>query len=181
MDDNLLTEKLKQKDTAALEEIIDKYTKLVSAVIFNVACGSLTKQDVEEAIQDTFISLWNHADVIENDKLKAYLCQIAKNKSRDKLRQLNRNKAISIEDMATDDGIYVSDDIEQKTLSMVIDEILSEIGEPDREIVIRRYYYYQSSSAIGDKLGLNSQTVRTKLARVKTKLQKLLTERGITI
>ncbi len=172
---------LKKQDISAIEEVIDKYTRLVSAVICNVACGNLTGQDVEEAVQDTFLSLWEHSDAVEEDKLKAYLCQIAKNKARDALRKLSRNKTVSIEDMVTDEGIYVSDDIEQKTLSLAIDEALNEIGDPDREIVIRRYYYYQTSSVIGNILGLNSQTVRTKLARAKAKLQKLLTERGITL
>ena len=102
-------------------------------------------------------------------------------RKRDALRKLGRNKTVSIEDMVTDDGIYVSDDIGQKTLSMAIDEALAEIGEPDKEILIRRYYYYQSSTVIGKILGLNSQTVRTKLARAKEKLRKILIERGITL
>lgn len=181
MDEKILTERLKKKDIKALEEVIDSYTKLVSAVICNIACGNLSREDVEEAVQDSFLALWEHADSVEEGKLKAYLCQIAKNKARDALRKLGKGQVVSIEEMVTDDGLYVSDDIEQKTLSMAIDEVLDEIGEPDREIIIRRYYYYQSSSVIGNILGLNSQTVRTKLARAKAKLQKLLTERGITI
>lgn len=81
-----------------------------------------------------------------------------------------------------DETVYMfPDDIEKKTLSMAIDEVLSEIGEPDKEIVLRRYYYYQSSSEIGSMLGLNAQTVRTKLSRAKAKLQKLLSERGISL
>ncbi len=181
MDDRSLVQGLKKQDITAIENTIDKYTRLVSAVICNVACGNLTQQDVEEAVQDTFLSLWEHADSVEEDKLKAYLCQIAKNKARDALRRLNRNRTVSIEEMVTDDGIYVTDDIEKKTLSMAIDEVLSEIGEPDKEIVLRRYYYYQSSSEIGSMLGLNAQTVRTKLSRAKAKLQKLLSERGISL
>lgn len=181
MDDRSLVQGLKKQDITAIENTIDKYTRLVSAVICNAACGNLTQQDVEEAVQDTFLSLWEHAQSVEDDKLKAYLCQIAKNKARDALRRLNRNRTVSIEEMVTDDGIYVADDIEKKTLSIAIDEALSEIGEPDKEIVIRRYYYYQSSSEIGNILGLNAQTVRTKLSRAKAKLQKLLSERGISI
>lgn len=181
MDDRSIVQGLKKQEISAIEETIDKYTRLVSAVICNIACGNLTQQDVEEAVQDTFLSLWEHAESVEEDKLKAYLCQIAKNKARDALRKLGRNKTVSIEDMVTDDGIYVSDDIGQKTLSMAIDEALAEIGEPDKEILIRRYYYYQSSTVIGKILGLNSQTVRTKLARAKKKLRKILIERGITL
>lgn len=181
MDDRSLVQGLKKQEISAIEETIDKYTRLVCAVICNVTCGNLTKQDVEEAVQDTFFSLWEHAGSVEEDKLKAYLCQIAKNKARDALRKSGRNKTVSIEDMVTDDGIYVSDDIGQKTLSMAIDEALSEIGEPDKEIIIRKYYYYQSSTTIGNLLGLNAQTVRTKLARAKAKLQKILTERGISL
>ncbi len=180
MDDLILTERLRNKDIAALEEIIDQYTKLLTAVICNIACGNLTKQDVEEAVQDTFLSLWYNADKVENGKMKAYLCQIAKNKARDKLRTLSRNKTICIDDMVSD-GVYVSDDIEEKTLSMAIDEALSDLGEPDREIIIRRYYYYQSSNQISEIMGINSQTIRTKLARAKNKLKKILTERGIKV
>ena len=98
MDDRSLVQGLKKQEISAIEETIDKYTRLVSAVICNIACGNLTQQDVEEAVQDTFLSLWEHAESVEEDKLKAYLCQIAKNKARDALRKLGRNKTVSIED-----------------------------------------------------------------------------------
>ena len=62
MDDRSLVQGLKKQEISAIEETIDKYTRLVSAVICNIACGNLTQQDVEEAVQDTFLSLWEHAE-----------------------------------------------------------------------------------------------------------------------
>ncbi len=181
MDDSMLIKRLKAKETSALEDIIDKYTRLVSAVIGNVACGYLTAEDIEEATEDTFIALWYNAEKIEEHKLKAYLCQIAKNKARDKLRRLDKNNVVSLDSVDADGGFLISDDIEEKTASISLLEAIDEIGEPDREIIIRRYYYYQTSAAIGKIMNMNPQTVRTKISRAKEKLRKLLTERGFTL
>ena len=54
------------------------------------------------------------------------------------------------------------------------------MGEPDSEIVLRHYYYYQSSSKISDIMGINVETVKTKIRRAKVKLKKLLEERGVS-
>ncbi len=91
------------------------------------------------------------------------------------------SKVVSIESVTTEDDFVLTDDIEEKQASMMLYEAIDEIGEPDREILLRRYYYYQNSKQIGEIMKLNAQTVRTKLSRAKDKLKKLLTERGITI
>ena len=40
MDDRSLVQGLKKQEISAIEETIDKYTRLVSTVICNIACGS---------------------------------------------------------------------------------------------------------------------------------------------
>lgn len=181
MDESILIKKLKEQDPSALEEIIRKYTRLISSIIGNMACGNLTDQDVEELTEDTFIALWYNAEKAEENKLKAYICQIAKNKTKNKLRDLGRHKVVSIESVTAEDDFAVSDETEAKNASLCLQEAINEIGDPDREIILRRYYYYQSSSAIGKIMGINPHTVRTKIARAKDKLRKILIERGFTL
>ena len=99
MDSEKLSRKLKENDESALEEIIDRFTPLVSTIIYNLSNGNLSTSDIEEVTADTFISLWYNREKIQPDKLKGYICCIAKNKAKDKLKSLNRHKTVNIEEM----------------------------------------------------------------------------------
>ncbi|MBQ8134406.1 MAG: sigma-70 family RNA polymerase sigma factor [Clostridia bacterium] len=180
MENEKLAERLRNNDETALEEIIDRFTPLVSTIIYNLANGSMSQPDIEEITSDTFFSLWCNRDKVEKDKLKGYLCCIAKNKAKDKLKINGRHKTVDIEEMDFEDGLVVSEEIENKIITEALREALDEIGDPDKEIIIRHYYYYQSSSEIAEKTGMNSQTVKSKIRRTREKLKKLLTARGFT-
>ena len=148
-----LAEKLKKGDENAFEAIVDRFTPLVSTIIFNLANGSLNTTDIEELTSDTFVTLWYNRDKIQPDKLKGYICCIAKNKTKNKLKAAFRHQIINIDEMDYEDGLVVSDEIENKIIAEVIREALDIIGEPDKEIIIRHYYYYQSSTEISEKMG----------------------------
>ena len=180
MENEKLAERLRNNDETALEEIIDRFTPLVSTIIYNLANGSMSQPDIEEITSDTFFSLWCNRDKVVKDKLKGYLCCIAKNKAKDKLKINGRHKTGDIEEMDFEDGLVVSEEIENKIITEALREALDEIGDPDKEIIIRHYYYYQSSSEIAEKTGMNSQTVKSKIRRTREKLKKLLTARGFT-
>lgn len=182
MNEEIMIRKLKEQDSEALDEAIRQYTRLVSSIICNLAGTQLSKEDVEELTEDTFIAMWYNADKLEPGKLKAYICQIAKNKTKNRLRDMNKHsKVVSIENMTLEDDFLLTDDIEEKHASMSLLEAIDEIGEPDREIILRRYYYYHNSKQIGQVMNMNDATVRTKLARAKDKLKKILKERGFTL
>ena len=83
MDFEKLTERLQNNDENALEEIIEKFTPLVSTIIYNLSGGILSTSDMEEVTSDTFITLWYNREKIQADKLKGYLCCIAKNKAKE--------------------------------------------------------------------------------------------------
>ena len=70
MNEDKLTERLHKKDEKALEEIILRFTPLVSTIIYNVSKGSMAKEDIEEITSDVFITLWNHAKDVRPGKLK---------------------------------------------------------------------------------------------------------------
>ena len=80
--------------------------------------------------------------------------------------------------MDFEDGLVVSDEIENKVITEVLKEALDIIGEPDKEILIRHYYYYQSSTEISERMGMKSETVKSRIKRARGKLKAILTERG---
>lgn len=175
-----LAKKIIKGDEAALEAIIERFTPLVSTIVYNLANGSLTTTDIEEVTSDTFISLWYNREKIQPDKLKGYICCIAKNNAKNKLKATFRHQIINIDEMDFEDGLIVSDEIENKVITEVIREALEVIGEPDKEIIIRHYYYYQSSTEISEKMGMKSETVKSRIKRAREKLRTILTERGYT-
>ena len=120
MNEEIMITKLKEQDGDALDEAIRQYTRLVSAIICNIAGSQLTAEDVEELTEDTFIAMWYNADKLEAGKLKAYICQIAKNKTKNRLRDLSKHsKVVSIESMTMEDDFVLTDDIEEKQASMM--------------------------------------------------------------
>ena len=173
-----LAKRIIEGDESAFEAIVDRYMPLVSTIIFNLANGSLSKADIEELTSDTFVSLWYNREKIQPDKIKGYICCIAKNKAKNKLKSVSRHQIIDIDEIDHEDGLVVSEEIENKIITEVLREALDIIGEPDKEIIIRHYYYYQSSTEISERMGMKSETVKSRIKRARGKLKAILTERG---
>ena len=179
MDDKKLALKLKKYDEKALEAIMDKYTPLVSTIIYNISSGMLCTADIEETVADVFITLWKNADKVDCDKLKGYICCIAKSKAKNKIRDLSKAETVDISDVIIIDDFRLDKHIESKDTSKLLIEAVNNLGEPDNEIVLRHYYYYQSSTQIAESMGLNNNTVKSRLRRAKEKLKELLLKRGV--
>ncbi len=178
METEQLAKRLKDDDETALEEVIDRFTPLVSTIIDNIAGQSLQTGDLEEVTSDTFITLWYNRSKIQPDKLKGFICCIAKNKAKDKLRTTARHRTVDIEEADFEDKFVVSEAIEAKIITEALRQALEQLGEPDREIILRHYYYYQSSSEISAVTGMKQETVKSRIKRAREKLKKHLSERG---
>ncbi len=181
MNESKLVERLRRHDEAALSDVIQTYTRLVSGVVYNLSGSRLSISDIEEITADTFAALWFNAEKVQEGCLKGYLLCIAKNKARDRLRKIKIDEDNDIENLDIISEMTVEGEIEEQMLSDALKDALDEIGEPDREIMIRHYYFCQSSTRIAEALEMKPKTVKTKILRAKDKLRKILTERGFTL
>lgn len=181
MDENKrLALRLKKHDERALDHIMLKYTPLVSSVIHNISDGNLSKEDIEEATADTFVSLWKNADSFDPDKLTGYLCAIAKSKALDCLKK-RRITLVDIDDIDIEDDHSIDEREESKELIRELKKAVDKLGEPEREILIRYYFYYQKIEDISAYMKINPATVKVKLHRTRKKLKAILTERGFSL
>lgn len=181
MNDSKLAVRLKNKDQKAFEQVIEKYTPLVSTVIYSVSRGSLSKEDIEETVTDVFVTLWKNADHIIDDKLKGYICRIAKTRALNKISSVSAHQLLNIDDYDPEDDFSVSAEVESKQLADELREIISEMEMPDREIIVRYYYYSQNTAKIAEVLQLNINTVKSKLRRARDKIKSKLIERGYAL
>ena len=175
---DILIQRLKKHDEAAFEEVMNKYLPLVSNIVYNIGRDRLSKEDMEETISDIFVILWNNTDKILEGKLQGYLCRIARTKALDRLAVVKKPQTLDIEEleMQSDFSIEVTAEIDD--IAEILHKLIDELHEPDREIMLRYYYYQQSAPMIAEILGMNKETVNSKLRRNKEKLRLKLEERG---
>ena len=168
---------LKQGDEAALEWMIDRYAAYVGAIIYNIIGSFMTVSDVEEVASDVFLALWSNAEKVRPGKVKAYLSGIARNKAKEKTREMGYELPLE------DDAVMISDvdvarDFEEREQAALIRRAVLALPRPDREIFLRHYYYCQSVSQIAGEMGINPSTVKTKLRRGREKLKEIMSEGG---
>lgn len=61
----------------------------------------------------------------------------------------------------------------------ILHQTIEEMDEPARSIFILRYFYFEKVADIARQLGLPYKKVENILFREKSKLRRILTERGI--
>lgn len=174
-----IEKRISSGDESALGEFIEEYSPVVAAVVYNISRGALTGEDIEEIVSDAFLSVWLNRDKIIENRLKGYICCIAKNKARNRMKQIGRNIPESIEEHDPAGGLTVAAEAEKRALGEILEEAISQLEQPDREIFLRHDYYYQTAPEISEIMGINLHTVNTKIQRTRKKLKKYLQERGV--
>ena len=175
MNDLKTIEAIRNREEAALEGVIDRYSRLLWSVASAVLSRQGTEQDIEECVADAFIYLWNHAEGFEpqKGKLKTWLSVIVRSKALDRYRYLLKNQTVPLDDVVLH-CISESDFAEGDDPKLV--HAVQNLPEQDRDILIRRYYHRQKPKEIALALNLAVKQVDNSLYRSKQKLRRKLTE-----
>lgn len=168
---------MRRGDEDALGRIITKYTAYVGTVVWNIVRGKLGEDEAKEIVSDVFYVLWRNAGKAEPGKLKSYLACIARSRALNALRKTGRfepleEDEISLSVPGPEDGAVRRE--EYRALRRAVDGL----DEPDRTIFLRHYYLYQSTGKIAEDMGLNRNTVTTKLRRGRERLKEELRKEG---
>ena len=164
------------RDEDMMNYVIDKYSRLLwpiaSAVLQNAGC----EQDVEEVIADAFIYLWEHPQKFEPERgsLKTLLCVVARSRAIDRYRELTRRKTVPLEEAVLTAGMGLQEQLIAADTKRALTAAVNALGEPAREILIRRYYYEQKPRQIALALGMTVKQVDNSLYRSKQQLRSVL-------
>ena len=153
------------------DKIIDDYTPYINTIINNMA-NSLSYEDKEEILLDTFFMLWKNQDNILYS-LKAYIVGITKNLINEKLRKRHITYNISdYEEILTDCENNI--DMEERPEIIIIEKLFKTLKEIDFKIVNMFYYSSKSIKEIAKELNMSEFNVKTRLYRVRKKIKKEL-------
>ena len=179
-DEALLLQRLRNDETAALEEIIDGYSPYVFSVLSRKLGFFQTPEDLEELASDVFFSLWRHRKLVRSAHLRGWLSKTAENRAKDFLRR-QRLKTVSAEDCLSlpDHAAEALADTELRR--QLVRSALDALDPENREI-FRRYYFRDCTvDEIARAMSINPSTVKSRLQRGRQKLKEALTEGGISI
>lgn len=178
MNDSALLRRLRAKDPAALEALMDKYIPYVSAIVWNFLCASMSREDAEEVVSDVFLAAWNQAKDIRLNALKQWLGAVARNKARQKLRAAGFDLPLEEDVLEIPAGDSPENSLAREEEARLVREAVDRLEEPDREIFLRHYWFAQSVSQIGKQMRMNESTIKTKLRRGRARLKETLEKWG---
>ena len=169
--DALLLHGIRGGHENALEQAIDKYAAYVCTIIRNTAGAALTHEDIEEVASDVFLALWENAD--KADRLKAYIAAIARNKAKNKIREVAEILPLE-ETMLADNGGTPEDSAISEEERRIVKSAVLAMGETDREIFLRHYYGTQTVPDISRETGMDESAVKQRLVRGRKKLKLII-------
>lgn len=179
MKEESILRKMRSGDPAGLEALMERYIPYVSTVCWNILQGHMTKEDAEEVASDVFLAAWNHPDDIRPGKAKAWLGAVARNKAKNKLREMGCDLPLEEDVLEIPDENTPVSAAERSEERRLVRKAVNGLGEPDREIFLRHYYYCQTISEISKEMLLKESTIKTKLRRGRSRLRAILLRWGV--
>jgi len=180
LDEKEICALLVQQPEKGLAELMDQYTAFVYTIAYGKLSNACAKRDIEECVSDIFYEIYRTRNNIDLEKgsLKSYIAVISKRRAIDFFRK--QQKAITYvpsekfeHDLIASDTDVEKDVIDHETSNILIHEI-NLLGEPDSDIIIRRYYFGQNTKTIAKALGMKENTVSKRVARALVKLEQAL-------
>ena len=163
---------------SAFEVLVRRYQSLVCSVAYS-ACGNLALS--EDVAQETFWTAWRQRASLEQpDRLKAWLCGIARNLAKNARRKASRpvESAETLDvltELSTDEPGPAEEAVSREEESLVW-QALERIPEAYREPLILFYREDQSVAEVAGALVLSEDAVKQRLSRGRGMLREQVAE-----
>ena len=183
MDEGALIQAAKEGDINAFNHLVQVYQDLV----FNQAYRMMGEPDyAADASQEAFISAYRNIRSYRGGSFRAWLLRIVTNACYDELRRRQRRPTTSLEPLddggeeiespqwLADPGETPEDSLERTELGSAIQNCLDELPLDFRSVVIlvdvQGMDYSEAALAVGKPVG----TIKSRLARARTRLRDCL-------
>ncbi len=176
-DSELLLLYARTQSEDAFAELVRRHVNLVYSVVLRRLNGDAHL--AQDAAQTVFTDLARKASSLSRrTTLTGWLYTSAHFASAEIVRKESRRRGREEKFMRQPDSQTATDPAWQE-LRPVLDEVMLQLKETDREAILLRYFENRPLAEVGAKLGLRDNAARMRVERALEKLRALLAKRGI--
>ena len=168
--------RLQRGDEQALAELYERLSPNVNALALKLL-GS--REEAEEVVQDTFLTLYRKADRYHTwqQSPRAYIYTIARNNAFSRLRKRKARPTKADELDVTDARSRVaSNPAKDRTTELYVEKILAHLDEEERELLEQNFYQGYTHAELAERTDMPLGTVKSKLRRALLKLRDIVAE-----
>lgn len=192
--DAALNQGLRERNPRALEALITRYSREIAYFVKTVLDGVGTAQDVEECVNDLFITVWQEIASFNPERaaLRTWLTMRAKYVALDRRRRIQRRLSATVHSLAWTPGSREEEAelvgaalhanhsdslegiLEAREQREQLRIALEQLPELDRLLVYLRYFRLASTEEIEARTGLTRRAIDTRLWRARRTLREVL-------
>jgi len=176
-----LVERAKQNDEDAFAQLFYTFSKTVYYTGLRI---TKNESDANDIVQDTMFELYKNIKSIKNPHaLIAYINRITNNKCVDYLRKTYNNEVQLVDKdlellQNQNDTDYVPEEyLLKKELRSQFIDLIDELSDSQRSVIIFYYYKQLSLKQISEMLGIAEEAVAMRLSRARVVLKQKLEEK----
>ncbi|MGR9050667.1 sigma-70 family RNA polymerase sigma factor [Halobacillus faecis] len=162
-------------DKEVLVDLMESYGDMVVRIAFTYVKD---QQLAEDLAQDVFIRCYQHLHTFEHrSSYKTWVYRITVNHCKDHVRSWSFRNLIPFEPMKMEKGKEtnsISDQLLKEEENQVLFQKVLKLSVKLREVIIFYYYEELSVEEVAELLGVNVNTVKTRLHRARSSLKRML-------
>lgn len=147
-----LIKRLRERDNDAFEEVYEMYNIIVFFVILQIVKDVEASHDIT---QETFLTMYNKIEQFSGEgNFKYWLLQIAKNKSKNYITKVKREREI-----VNNNIIYYEENDEPMYEEDIIEKIKGILDPVSFEIINLKIFDNSTFSEISEKMNMNISSI----------------------
>ena len=181
MQDEKILELLFARAECSIEALRDRFGRGLSSLATSILGN---RQDAEEAVNDTYLALWDAIPPARPQPLAPYVYKVCRHTALNKPRSRTAEKRNSDYDLSLEElaevlpGGTLEEQLDARALGRSINAFLDTLSSNDRWLFVRRYWF---GDCIGDLARQQLTTpgnLSVRLHRIRQKLKDYLNKEG---
>ena len=185
MQDVQIIELYWNRDERAIAESNNHYGAYCRRIAMSILSS---REDAEECVNDTWHRTWDSVPPQRPASLAAFFGRIIRNLSISRYRANHAKKRFDgitsllseLDDCIPAHG-SVTQEMEGKLLSEIIDRWLFRLPKDDRVLFIRRYWFGEAVTALAKECGVTQNQMAQRMMRLRRDLKSTLEQEGIEV
>jgi len=181
-DEHLLVASAKAGDTAAFEELVNRYERKIFRLTMNI---TRNREDAEDSMQDAFMKAYSHLGSFQEDsRFYTWLVRIAANEALMRLRKRRPNQ-VSLDESIEGEDDFIPQQIQdwgpspeqryaQTEMREILRGVIDELQPDFRVVFVLRDVEGLSTEETAEAVGISEAAVKSRLLRARLKLRQKL-------